>query len=247
MEYLAAWLALPLEGTWTGAEKRRLLEAVPKIYPRIGTPEGLCEYLRIYLQNITHGAAAGLDSYPQVVEGFCERDHLMLSIPEVGRLGRLGHGAPLWSPAAVGRLQLGVYATEGEVKLVSTGDPERDIFHEYAHRFRVFVPSAWINTADDERMFRRSVADAKPAHTAYDLVLVEPRFRIGLQSTVGLDTIIGDYPAVRLGRPDAPELPPSRAPRGLLGIDTILAGADAPPPTLHIAPAARVGLDTIVN
>jgi phage tail-like protein len=247
MDYLAAWLALPLEGGWKGAEKRRLLEAAPRIYQKIGTRQGVRDYLRVYLENITQGAAAGLDGYPQVVEGFHERDHLMLSIPEVGRLTRLGHGAPLWSPAVVGRLQLGVYATEGAVRLVSTGDPERDIFHEYAHRFRVFVPSAWIDTAEDERMVRRAIADSKPAHTAYDLTLVEPRFRIGLQSTIGLDTIIGDYPAARLGPPNAPDVPPSRAPRGRLGIDTILVGAEAAPPAFHIGPTVRVGLDTILN
>jgi phage tail-like protein len=247
MDYLGSWLALPLEAAWTGAEKRRLLEAAPKIYPKIGTPEGVREYLRVYLQNITNCVSDQADAYPQVVEGFRERDHLMLSIPDVGRLGRMGHGAPLWSPGMVGRIQLGVYATEGEVKLVSTGDPERDIFHEYAHRFRVFVPSAWVNTAADERMVRRAVGDIKPAHTTYELCLVEPRFRIGLQSTVGLDTIIGDYPAARLGRLDDPDVPPSRAPRGLLGIDTILAGVDTPPPALHLAPAVRVGLNTILN
>ena len=85
----------------------------------------------------------------------------------------------------VGRLQLGVYAREGEARLVSTGDPQRDLFHEYAHRFRVFVPAGWVRTAEQERMLRRAIEAEKPAHTAYDLCLVEPRFRVGVQSTVG--------------------------------------------------------------
>jgi hypothetical protein len=96
-------------------------------------------------------------------------------------------------------------------------------------------------------MLRRALGDAKPAHTAYELFLVEPRFRVGLQSTVGLDTIIGDYPTARLGCLDELDVPPSRAPRGLLGIDTVLVAADTPPPTLHLAPAVRVGLNTILN
>ena len=63
--------------------------------------------------------------------------------------------------------------------MVSTGDPQRDAFHEYAHRFRVFVPAAWVRSAEDERMVRRAVDAEKPAHTAYELCLVEPRFRVG--------------------------------------------------------------------
>ena len=64
MDYLAAWLALPLEGSWSGSEKRRLLEIAPKNYPKIGTPEGLRDYLRVYLQNITNGASGGVDGSP---------------------------------------------------------------------------------------------------------------------------------------------------------------------------------------
>jgi phage tail-like protein len=244
LTYLARWLALPLEGAWDWKQKRHLLEAAPQIYPRRGMIDGLRDYLRIYLQNITGLAPEDRTDYPQIVEGFRERQRLMLSVEDLATLGR---GAPLWSPSAVGRLQLDVFAREGEVRLVSIGDPERDLFHEYAHRFRIFVPAAWVRTAEDERMVRRALDAEKPAHTRYDLCLVEPRFRVGLQSTIGLDTVIGAYPVARLACPHETDAPPSRPPRHCLGYDTILAGRPADGPSLQLAPGTRVGLDTILT
>ncbi len=210
LEYLASWFALPLEATWNDEQKRRLLEVVTCIYfgrwkvtgandnclteintansARRGTREGLRRYLKVYLQNITSIEPGEQWGFPQIVEGFRERQRLMLSS---GSSAALDRGAPLWSASAVGRLHFGEFAREGEARLVSTGDPEHEIFQEFAHRFRVFVPSCWVRTAKDEEMVRRALQQEKPAHTSYDLGLVEPRFPVGLQSTVGVDTIVG--------------------------------------------------------
>jgi phage tail-like protein len=244
LAYLADWLALPLEGVWNEEQKQRLLVEAPRIYPRRGTIDGLQSYLRVYLENITGQALGEQDGFPLIIEGFRERQHLMISIEG---MAELGHGAPLWSPGVVGRLQLGVFAREGEVHLVSTGDPERDLFHEYAHRFRVFVPSSWVRTATAEDMVRRALDAEKPAHTQYDLCLVEPRFRVGLQSTVGLDTIIGAYPVARLACLHDTEAPPSRLPHHRLGYDTILASRPTEEPRIRLGRELRVGLDTILT
>jgi len=243
LTYLAGWLALPLEGSWTLEQKRNLLMAAPKITSKRGTLEGLNRYLQVYLQNMTGLALEKLLGFPQIVEGFRERQFLMLSVQDVANLD---HGAPLWGPSFVGRLQLGVFAREGQVRLVSTGDPERDVFHEFAHRFRVFVPSCWIKTGADERMLRRALDEEKPAHAKYDLCLVEPRFRVGLQSTVGLDTIIGNYPVTRLVCSHEDDMPPGQPPRHRLGYDTVLSGGKTGKSGLKLRPSTRVGLDTIL-
>jgi phage tail-like protein len=180
LDYLAAWLALPAERRWRDEQRRLLLAAAPRIYRRRGTPAAVRDYLRAYLETMTN-LRLGEDGYPQLAEAFRERDLLLL-----GASGR-GRVAPLWSPQVTSRLQLGVFAREGQTRMISTGDPHRDAFQEYAHRFRVFVPAAWAQSAEDERMIRRAVDAERPAQTAYDLCLVEPRFRVGVQSTVGLD------------------------------------------------------------
>ena len=62
---------------------------------------------------------------------------------------------------------------------------------------------------------RRLIEQAKPAHTQYGLVRVEPRLRVGMRSTLGLDTQVGAYPRTVLGR------------CATLGYDTLLGCGDA--------------------
>ena len=266
LEFLASWFALPLEGTWNDEQKRELLKAVAGIYfgswkastgktvclteadpanvARRGTREGLRRYLQVYLENITGLDTTEQGAFPQIDEGFRERQRLMLAL---GNTSALSHCAPLWSSSVVGRLQFGSFAREGEARLVSTGDPELEIFEEFSHRFRVFVPSSWINTASDEEMVHRALREEKPAHTSYELCLVEPRFRVGLQSTVGVDTILGAWPKAHLTCMHDTNIPPSRQPRHRLGFDTILAPRPGDQPTLQVGPKTRTGLDTLLN
>jgi phage tail-like protein len=244
MAYLASWLALPLEGSWSGEQQRRLLSAAPDYYPRRGTPDGLLAVARVYLQNITGQSNQDLQGYPVLIEGFRERQRLLLS---AGDPSRLRTGAPLWSPQMVARLQLDEFSQTGEVRLVSTGDPQGDLFHEFAHQFRVFLPSVWLRTADDERMLRRALDTEKPAHTRYDLCLVEPRLRVGVQSTIGVDTILGEIPKARLACQAGEDAPPSRPPRYRLGYDTVLTGVPQAGPQIQLAPGTRVGKDTVFS
>jgi phage tail-like protein len=265
LDFLASWFALPLEGEWTDKQKRTLLEAVSGIYfgrwkatgedsqclteidpanaTRRGTREGLRRYLQVYLQNITSLTAEEQGGFPRIDEGFRERQRLMLTLSDTARLS---HGAPLWSPSATGRMHFDSFAREGEARMISIGDPEHEIFQEFAHRFRVFVPSSWISTAKDEEMVHRALREEKPAHTSYDLCLVEPRFRVGLQSTVGVDTIVGGWPRAHLACTHSPDVPPSRPPRHRLGFDTVLAAQPGPQPTLQVS-RTRAGIDTVLN
>jgi phage tail-like protein len=207
MRYLAGWLALNLEATWTAEQNRKFLSEVPKIYPHRGTPEALRDFLRVYLANaagLPVDAVAGTE-FPLVLEGFAERRGMRLNAST----------GPLWGPEAVRRLQLGEFSQAGDVALISTGDPNLDYFDRYAHRFKVFVPAAWISTTDEENLMRRAIEAEKPAHTAYELVRVENRMRVGVQSTVGFDTIIGGSIEWRLPCADV---------GSRLNVDTVLGG-----------------------
>jgi phage tail-like protein len=201
LRYLATWLAVRLEGTWNDAQNRRLLAAAPGLLASWGTPAGLRAWIAVYLANLSGHTPEELQQagMPGLVEGFVERRRLMLGPADEAR--RLGSTAGLWSPAVERRLQIGVFDREGEVELVSVGDPAVDVFRHSAHVFRVYVPSAWVRTREQEALLRRAIDAQKPAHTSYELVLVEPRFRVGVQSTVALDTVIGAAlpPRDRLG------------------------------------------------
>ncbi len=194
LDYLASWLGLPLEGTWTPTQKRRLLVDAPAILARHGTAAGLRDYLRVYLANMTGLPTEQLGAFPVIVEGYRARRRAALPAGEALRFG-----LPLWSPSVVGRLQLDVFAVADEVALVATGDPRRDLFHSYAHRFRVLVPAAWVRDEAAERLLRRAIDAAKPAHTAYELALLPSRVVVGRQSTLDVDMIVGRRPPPRLG------------------------------------------------
>lgn len=225
--YLASWLALGLEGTWSIEQRRALLRAMPKLRAIWGTVDGMTEWLRVYLAAMSglEVAAIADRSMPRIVERFIDRRGVMLGDARTTTLPA-AHG--LWSPTVERRFQLGVFDVEGEIELVSVGDPDVDVFRHYAHAFRVFVPAAWVRTADDEAMLRRAIEQQKPAHATYELVLIEPAFRIGEQSTIGLDTFIGGTVPGALACPHAIETP-SRPPHQRLGYDLTAACGDAGP------------------
>lgn len=73
-----------------------------------------------------------------------------------------------------------------------------------------------------------------PAHASYRLKYVEPRMRIGVQSMIGLDSVVGRYPhGMQLPRRD--DIQPR------LGRATVLG------PTEIEAPGPRVGRSTHVG
>lgn len=223
VDVLSSWLGLPHEGTWTVEQRRRLLRATPPVLHRRGTPAALRHHLRAYLENST-GFTLPDDGFPHLLEGFRERRHVTLAGG-----GRLDGRVPVWSPGVVARLQVDRFATEGRVRLVTTGDPDRDVFHHHAHRFRVVVPAPWVPTAADERLLRRAIEDEKPAHTTYELALVPGGVRVGRQASVGIDTVIGELPRARLACcPQDHDAAPGRPPRGRLGVDTVLCPAHPP-------------------
>ena len=58
--------------------------------------------------------------------------------------------------------------------------------------------------------------DERPAHAHACIAYVEPRFRVGVQSSIGLDAVVGRYP-------DAQPLD-----RAVLGHATVLGGERRP-------------------
>jgi len=126
--------------------------------------------------------------------------------------GRLGAEAKLWGDNIVNRSRLDGAncrgnAQLGVTELNTTQDPVRDPFWVYAHKVTVFAPASCAYTPTAKRGLERLVRAERPAHVAYQIVYVEPRFRIGVQSMIGFDTAVGRYPGAntklgeaRLGR-----------------------------------------------
>ena len=84
----------------------------------------------------------------------------------------------------------------------------------------------------------------KPAHTTYELELIGPRFRLGVQSTVGIDTILGDArPHGCSGGGGDPHAAPGAPRRGRLGYDTVLSPAEPVDTLVRLGPRDRLGIE----
>jgi hypothetical protein len=149
--------------------------------------------------------------------------------------GRLGDDSAVWDDEVVRRLQLDANSRIGSAQLVGSTDPLRDPFHVHAHRFRVYLPAA--EDPGLRRLAERVLALAAPAHTQGRVVLVAPRMRIGVQSFLGIDSVVGAYPAETVTG------------AGRLGSDTVLGTAGDLPdrPGSRIGRTTRVGTGTVLE
>ena len=150
---------------------------------------------------------------------------------------RLGCESAIWGKGIVGRLQLNEHSTVCSFKLISTKDPLMDPFHRYAHRFSVIIPSSFCDDGRKVRAIRNIVEFEKPAHTDYSICKVGPRFRVGMQSTIGVDSYVGTYPEIVLGL------------RSTLGSDSILRESPEEKgiPSLRVGSKSRIGVDAVIN
>jgi phage tail-like protein len=187
LSWLASWLGLDFEGRWNVPRRRNMLRHIARLYRWRGTPRGLREAVLVLL-GLDPDICAALP-FPGILEGFKLRRWLFVGNAE------LGDTSTLWGKRIVDRLELGENSTIGSFQITGVNDPLRDPFWVYAHQFTVFIPASMAPTEDDRLTIERILEASKPAHTKCVLELVEPRFRVGIQASIGLDTAIGRYPS----------------------------------------------------
>jgi len=234
LSWLASWIGLVLDRHMPEAKRRQLLKRAAGLYHTRGTREGLRQLLIFYLGMEPETNCCANDQPrtlcrprpincepvemlpcawqppPLILEHYQLRRWLFLGA------GRLGDQAVLWGKRIVNRSQLDAGAQTSQTQLITMQDPFRDPFHFYAHKFSVFVPASY-GRSDAHRKALESLLNAqRPAHTLAQLVFVEPCFRIGFQSMIGLDSVIGRYPegvtlsATPLGKASVLGEPPNK-------------------------------------
>lgn len=244
LSWLGEWIGLTVAREWPVDRRRRYIKQAARLYCRRGTPEGLRQQLLLLL-----GFDVAYEDHCLAVRPQCrcvprplncaacppcapaEPPPLILEHFKLRRWlyaghGRLGSDAELWGKRIVGRSELSGdtrpptgSAQLGVTSLNTVPDPLRDPFHVYAHKFSVFVPARIRDCAVERRALEQLIAREAPAHTLADIRYVEPRFRVGVQATIGLDAAIARTPrgvtveksvlrqgSVLTGRPQPPHL-----------------------------------------
>jgi len=177
IDWLAALVDLAFDPSWPVEKRRALVGEAIALYRTRGTIPGIVRYVEIY---------TGIR--PEIVEGWLERPERPAFLGRPGSV--LGCGLPLLggspSPAML---------------------PDDELWARYAHRFTIYVYVA--RECDAEVTLRavdRIVEVNKPAHTVHRSEAIFPNARVGMQSRVGLDFVLGA----------------AAAPAGVLGVDAVL-------------------------
>jgi phage tail-like protein len=219
-DWLAAWLDLPTDPTWALAKKRAMLKKAISSYRARGTVAGILQAIRDYA-GVTDGLA--------IVEHFRLRAWPLLSAA-----GPLGGDVRLWSRQFYQRLQVGTFSQVGAFRLTDRPAPAAEPYDWGANEFSVFFPADPYDPDASTAKISAVVEREKPAHTQANLVPVLPRFRVGVQATVGVDTRVGGYTQLVLGS------------LSRLNYDAILAGSPAERDLDKLGASARpiIGVNT---
>jgi phage tail-like protein len=220
LSWLASWIGLTLNRSWPEHQRRQLLKQAYRLFELRGTPEGLLRHVELYTGR-----------RPVLLEHFKLRRWLFLGA------ARLGDTSAAWGDDVVKRLQLDKHSRVGSFQLVDSGDPLRDPFFQYAHQFTLIVPVRREPTDQQRTTLQAIIELATPAYAQGYVRFVQPRLRVGVQSMIGVDSIIGEYPDRAI------------AGQGRLGYDTVLGQqpAESKKPTLRIGTRARIGSTTLID
>ena len=235
LSWLASWVGVSFDRSWPVARRRRFLMQAARLYPCRGTLPGLRKVLSLFLgldevKVPRHPAPCGPGCAPappawtpppMILEHWKVRRWLWLGA------GRLSDASVLWGETIMGRSQLGATAQLGATRLDTTREPVADPFNAEAYAFTVFVPGGLARTAQAQAAVRRMLADQTPAWTKATVRFVRPRMRIGIQASIGFDSVVGCWP------------------EGVLLDQARLGKASVLGPATNIDPGARVGRSRI--
>jgi phage tail-like protein len=208
LDWLASWVGVELNSSTHEGEKRRLLRELPKLFAKRGTLDGLEQTLATLmgfsdLDCPTRKAPCGPRCGP-IAPVPSDRPRLVLEHWRLRRWlflgrGRLGVASQLWGEGILKRTRIGGGEPLGSTMLKLERDPLRDPFHAYAHRFSVFLPAARAPNPAMRARIEATIRREAPAHAEATVVWVEPNLRLGPQSTLGFDAVLGARAPGRFG------------------------------------------------
>jgi len=185
LPWVGSLVGMTLDASWPLQRRRALLERLPDLYRRRGTPAGV----QLAIEAITGvtpvieelNAPSPFGTLSQV------RARRVPGGARVGEVRLFGRGRA--------RVRLGSSAL-GATQLKSYGDPDDDARSALAFRVRVQLPAT---TEFDTARLERLVATQMPAHVVASVRVGEQLAAVGRASAVGIDTILSGLPRPILG------------------------------------------------
>lgn len=222
---LARWVGLEPSPTWTEAELRdAVAHALTEAADR-GTAAGLRAALR---------RATSMDAL--VEEPIVQSAWWALAAGETSPAAERGTSVlGLTTVLAAAEPQgaiLGSTAVVDGSHLISGDEFGAPLFESVAHRFSVRVYRGAAFSPERLRAVRELVDRERPVHTVGRVGVVEPRFAIGLQATIGVDAIVGGEP------------PATRLDDGAVLSEAFVLGGEPPG---RVGERARIGVTTVLG
>lgn len=219
LRWLAGFLALPIPEVQQEKAQRESIAGAFARYARRGTVAGLRETLREEA-----GVRALIDEPLQALGWWG------LPAPSVscrpGEAGAWSDGADsilgfntVLAQAEPQGAVIGSTATLDHSQLITQDEFGTPLFEGAAYRFLIRLYPGDLHCAGTLEAVRAIVEREKPAHTLYDLCVIESGLRVGYQASLGIDTLLGGGPVEPRPLGDG-ALVLGGQPRARLGLDS---------------------------
>ncbi len=202
LSWLGSWLAVSMDESWAQDKKRLLIQNAISLYKKRGTREGLEESITLF---------TGVK--PSIVESFSISRQIRSNECELSPDTELLFFPPEGATTAIRNNEV--------VKLSDV------LFGNEPFCFCVFLANANLDE-NTTNTVRRIIEEQKPAHTCYDLKVLEPWFYLDMHTYLGVNTNL-TYQAFILDR------------TSVIGRDTVLYDREQ---SGQVRIHSRTGVDT---
>ncbi len=219
LAWLAGCMGLDLDDNWDEQKQRQIIARIFELSGRRGTPGGLRESLRLFAgvdatieEPLLNASWWALPSSGSCCQSCAESagGGMTWQGTQNSVLGWTTMLAPAQPQGAV----VGTSAVLDQSQLITDDEFGSPLFSDVAYQFSVQVYRSQVMCPEAIPNIRAIVDQEKPAHTAHQLCIIDPLFRVGFQSRLGIDTVVaGRARSLSLGM-DQP-----------LGVDSVLAGS----------------------
>ncbi len=193
LSWLGSWLGLDVHEDWPESVQRRAIAEAMALSGLRGTAEGLRRAIALQ---------AGVNV--RIEEPILTAQWWSLApsadAPPADAEGSVLGLTTMLAPAAPQGAIVGATATLGGSHLIAGDQAGEPLFTDVAHQFAVLMYRGAAYSVAAEAAVRAVIAREQPAHTTYQLCVVEPAMRLGWQARIGIDSIVaGRAPITPLG------------------------------------------------